>query len=68
MVYILNRVFDEENLLFLFGHIAPLPGQTQLSPTITSWLQNTTETDSCYVAGNETDAVSGNRQTMSNWI
>jgi len=43
----------------LFLLITSLNIQAQLSPAITSWLQNTTETGSYYVAGNSTAIDNG---------
>jgi len=43
----------------IFLLITSLNIQAQLSPAITSWLQNTTETGSYYVAGNSTAIDNG---------
>lgn len=46
-------------LLFTGLWIAAFVSQAQLSPTITSWLQNTTETGSYYMSGNSTAIPNG---------
>ena len=41
-------------IIFTFFFTFPFIGEAQLSPLITSWLQNTTQTGSYYIAGNQT--------------
>ncbi|MFT5104287.1 MAG: hypothetical protein ACI86C_001951, partial [Candidatus Latescibacterota bacterium] len=48
-----NLLFSLSLLLLSFGASA------QLSPAITSWLQNTTETGSYYIEGNSTPIGTG---------
>ncbi len=56
---LLHTISMKKTFLFLGLLTTVLASQAQLSPAITSWLQNTTETGSYYMAGNSTAIDNG---------